>query len=431
MKLLTKTNLNFLSISLFIFLFGIFAFYYILRKQVDDNVNLELLKQKTNILNQFDSTFISANINKSYFDKIVISKVDKSASNDYKYSDTLMYDNFEKKNFVYRQFVFYASCNNKNYCITIYKSLEESDKLIVKIFLIMTILVFVIIISLLFFNRQSSLKAWNVFYDTIDKIKNYDLDSHEQFNLKHSDVKEFDDLNKVLLAMTDKIKTDYFNLKEYTENASHEIQTPLAIINTKMELLLQSSDLNENQLKAISDVYEAANRLSKLNNSLILLSKIENRQFPESKQIDPNNIINSQLEILEDLILSKNIKVEINFTESLIMLMNPYLAEILFSNLIRNAIRHNIESGKLLIDTFNDKLVISNTGSNQKVDIETLFKRFHKSSSSSESLGLGLPIVQKICEIYGFILEYEFEKGMHSMKINFKKSEKKVNSKLS
>ena len=268
-------------------------------------------------------------------------------------------------------------------------------------------------------NRRSTLKAWSVFYDTIYKIKNYDLNSQDLFSLKQSDVKEFDELNEVLLAMTNKIKTDYFNLKEYTENASHEIQTPLAIINAKMELLLQSGDMKENQYKAVSDAYEACTRLSRLNNSLILLSKIENRQFPESKQVDSLNLIDTLLEILEDLILSKKIVVKKNFNEPFFIQMNPYLAEILFSNLIKNAIRHNIDGGKIIMEFSENQFVISNTGFKNKIDTKVLFKRFHKSSSSAESLGLGLAIVLKICEVYGFSIDYEYENDMHSMKINF------------
>lgn len=420
MKLLTKTNLNFLSISLFIFLFGIFAFYYLLRQQVDKNINHELEKRKSSIVNQFDSSYLSSNISDAYNEKIIISQINK-AENAPGYSDTVIYDKQENKHSVYRQLQFNIVYKDKNYHIRIFKSLEDSDQLIIRIFFIMTILVFVIIISLLLLNRHSTLKAWNVFYDTIEKIKNYDLNSHEHFALKQSDVKEFDELNKVLLAMTDKIKTDYFNLKEYTENASHEIQTPLAIIIAKMELLLQSGEMNEHQYKAVSDAYEASNRLSRLNNSLILLSKIENRQFPESKSVNPATLIDIQLEILEDLINDKRISVEKNIVEQTNIQMNPYLADILFSNLIKNALRHNVEGGKLIVDFYKDTVIISNTGAASSIDTDTLFKRFHKSSSSAESLGLGLAIVRNICEVYGFNTEYEFKNDMHCMKVTFKK----------
>lgn len=418
MKLLTKTNLNFLSISLFIFLFGIIAFYYLLRQQIDTNTNIELEKKKNNILMQFDSLKFTGRIQQRYDEKILITPVGQ-ATGEASYSDTLIYDQAAQKKIIFRQLGFYFDHHGQNYYVRIFKSLEETDNLIIRIFFIMTALVFIIIISLLIMNRRASLNAWKVFYDTIDKIKSYDLNARQSFTLKHSDVKEFDEMNRVLQSMINKIEDDYVNLKEYTENASHEIQTPLAIIIAKMEVLMQSGELNEYQFKEVSDAYMASIRLSRLNNTLILLSKIENRQFPESKNIEPYKLIDLQLENLEDLIASKKLDVKKHYTFDLSVQMNPYLAEILFSNLIKNAIRHNVEGGKLVIGIEKGGVEISNTGSKQKIDSDTLFKRFQKSSSSSESLGLGLSIVKKICEVYGFQINYAYKNEMHCIKVSF------------
>ena len=221
--------------------------------------------------------------------------------------------------------------------------------------------------------------------------------------------------------MTERIKNDYLNLKEYIENASHEIQTPLAIINSKMELLLQSGDMKEKQYKTVADAYEASNRLSRLNKTLILLAKIENRQFPESEPVNPAIMINHQLESLEDLIYAKKIKVVKQVEEQVTVLMNPYLAEILLVNLIKNALRHNIPGGDLKIELTGNSLVIANSGPALTLDPDMLFKRFHTSSSSPESLGLGLSIVQKICTMYGFKVSYSYQNNMHVMLVVFNK----------
>jgi signal transduction histidine kinase len=238
--------------------------------------------------------------------------------------------------------------------------------------------------------------------------------------LQDSDVKEFADLNRVLRAMTERIKNDYLNLKEYTENASHEIQTPLAIINSKLELLLQSGEMNEKQYKALADAYEASIRLSKYNSTLILLAKIENKQFPESKMVSPELILNTLLENLDDLIRSKKLVVVKQITPDMTVQMNPYLAEMLIVNLVKNAVRHNVKGGKLLLEVGETFLQISNTGPDLPLDNNLLFKRFYKSSSSPESLGLGLAIVQKICSLYGFEVSYSFWDQMHCLKICFK-----------
>jgi signal transduction histidine kinase len=149
------------------------------------------------------------------------------------------------------------------------------------------------------------------------------------------------------------------------------------------------------------------------------LAKIENRQFPESKPVDPAVMIDFQLESLEDLIISKKISVIKRLENDGTIHMNPYLAEILLVNLIKNAVRHNISSGELIIELTKDKLTIANSGAPLQMDPELLFKRFHKASSSPESLGLGLAIVQKICTLYGFKIGYSYENRMHTIRVEF------------
>jgi len=419
MKLLTKTTLNFLSITLFIFLFGIVAFYFLLRGQVDKNVNLELEKRKVSIITQLSSNDPSNTIPPNPNERIVIDVLTNNDTiPDYVYTDTLIFDDLQNRYIPFRKLGFVASFNNQRIYIQIFKSLEESDFLIVQIFLILTILVIVLIVSLLIMNRITLQHSWKIFNQTIKKISNYDVNTHEQFELQKSDITEFEDLNRVIQTMTDRINSDYLNLKEYTENASHEIQNPLAIINSKMELLLQSGDLEEKHYKAVVDAYEASNRLSRLNKTLILLARIENRQFPESKDVVLKNIINNQLELLEDLINSKNINIENEIKNNFSVHMNPFLAEILFMNLIKNALRHNVNNGKIIIHQSSNVISISNTGPEHEVSSDDLFKRFYKSSNSSESLGLGLSIVKKICEVYNFNIEYKYYE-MHYFSINF------------
>ncbi|MFZ4400572.1 MAG: sensor histidine kinase [Bacteroidales bacterium] len=418
MKLLTKTSLNYLSVTLFVFMFATIAFYYLLRHQVNQNINIELEKRKSSIINQLLSAHSSVNTPPNQNERIIITPLKEIISPQINFNDTIIFENNTKKYIPFRQLGFTAKLNNNEYYIQIFKSLEETDNLIIRIFLIMTFLVILIIITLLIIVRHTSLKAWDVFYDTIKKINNYDINLNHEFLLKQSEVKEFDDLNRVLIAMTDRIKKDYSNMKEYTENASHELQTPLAIINMKMEMLLQSQNLEEKQLKAVVEAYEASNRLSKLNKTLLLLAKIENRQFPESKIIYPQNIIDHLLESLEDLTDTKKIKIIRHYDDELSLKMNSYLAEILFANLIRNGIRHNITGGELIIIIKSDFIKISNSGNKLKVDNESIFERFHKQSTSPESLGLGLSIVQNICELYGFKVVYDFKNEMHHFTLN-------------
>ena len=418
MRLLTKTTLNLLSISLFIYLFGIIAFYYSLRIQVDSNVNKEMDKRKASIVRQMEEAHSSVAQPPNRSEMVLVTPVERESSAD-RYADTLIYNKGEQRYQLYRQLGFHEKVNYQNYFIQIFKSLEETDTLIIRIITTMTVLIVLLIIALLVVNRYSSRLVWGAFYDTVDKINRYDLNAHEDFSLQESDVKEFEDLNRGLKAMTERIKNDYLNLKEYTENASHEIQTPLAIINSKLELLLQSGEMSEKQYKALADAYEASIRLSKYNSTLILLAKIENKQFPESRMVSPEVLVDNLLENLDDLIRNKKIEVIRRIKPEVTVQMNPYLAEMLIVNLVKNAVRHNVKGGKLVVEVAHGFLQISNSGPETALDDNLLFKRFFKSTSSPESLGLGLAIVQKICALYGFEVSYHFREGLHCMTVWF------------
>ena len=210
---------------------------------------------------------------------------------------------------------------------------------------------------------------------------------------------------------------DYEEIKSFTENASHEIQTPLSIIKSRLELLSQS-DLSEDQMNTIQSVYEATNRLSKLNQSLILLTKIDNQQFSESEEVNMSILINKHLSNYEELISAKLITIKKNIRDNVKININETLAEILVSNLITNAIKHNIDKGVIEIILTGHQISISNTGIPLQSESSELFERFKKDKVSSESLGLGLSIVKKICERYGFTVTYHYSDLLHTVSIN-------------
>jgi len=421
MKLSTKTSLNFLSVALFTFLFGIIAFYYTLRYQVDKYINLELNKSKialleqTAKLNKFPSTTYG-NCQLMTYKTIEFSKENTNF-----YKDTLILDKKVNRYKPYRLMTFSTTINNQAYEIQMLRTLEETDGLIINIFLFMTLLFILLIVILLIVNQYSSNQIWKDFYLSLDKINKFDLNIHKDIKLTTTDIKEFEDLNIVLRRMTKRIASDYSKMKEYTENASHEIQTPLAIINSKLELLLQCKELPEKQYQIIADASEASDRLARLNKTLILLTRIENRQFPEEKTIFPQQIIEKHLNNYEEIILSKGIKLSTTFEPEVNIQINPHLADILFLNLIKNAIRHNIPNGELKIKLNSTIFEIANSGAPLDIDSELLFDRFFKSTKSSQSLGLGLSIVKKITELFNIKINYIYTENLHVVKLFFPK----------
>jgi signal transduction histidine kinase len=178
--------------------------------------------------------------------------------------------------------------------------LVRNQDFILAITLSVGIVVLLLIITVYFVNTIIMRNVWLPFYNNLETLKNFSVENDKGLELQQSNIDEFQELNNSLSKLTNKIKSDFNNLKEFTENASHEMQTPLAIMQSKSEILLQSENLTKNQVEQIRTIYQSVQRLSKLNKTLLLLAKIENRQFKDLETIEVNKVIEKQLEIFED-----------------------------------------------------------------------------------------------------------------------------------
>ena len=220
--------------------------------------------------------------------------------------------------------------------------------------------------------------------------------------------------------MTRKMRTDYLNLKEFNENAAHEIQTPLAIIRSKAELLMQGKNMRKENLELIKSINEATNRIFRLNKGLLLISKIDNQYYHEIKRVSLSRIIESYIEQYHEIMQLKNIRVEITSSSDAEVLMNDLLAEVLISNLIGNAVRYNVDSGFIKFDINDSSIIISNSGLPLRSDPEQLFRRFHKEGNNPQSVGLGLSIVMKITENYGMQISYHYANSVHEVRLDYR-----------
>ncbi|MBO9683183.1 MAG: HAMP domain-containing histidine kinase, partial [Flavisolibacter sp.] len=226
-------------------------------------------------------------------------------------------------------------------------------------------------------------------------------------------------LNASLNAMARKIHSDYVTMKEFTEDAAHEMQTPLAVAQTKLELLLQDTNLDASQTEAIVQATEALSRLNKLNQSLLLLAKIENQQYEAVDTINLVRTTQKYLRLFDEIIKEKQLSVETNYGESFEVKIHPFLADSLISNLIANAIKYNYNNGKLKISVANGGYCISNTSELGALDPQKLFKRFGGTATiKNVSTGLGLAIVKRIGDTHGLSVVYLFSDEMHSFCLN-------------
>jgi len=222
---------------------------------------------------------------------------------------------------------------NGNKEIILRKNMVESRDLKEGLIQSMWIVFVALLLILMVSNYFMSKKIWSSFYRTIHKINRYDLTKNEILELPPSKITELAELNQAIRKMSEKIRDDYLSLKEFSENASHEIQTPLSIIKSKTELLFQWEGLTEEQLAHIQAIDQAATKLSRLNHSLLLLTKIENRQFEYDAEIDLKSLIEAQLKELDEFVQLQQITVQKQIEQSKIVQMNPVLADVLLRNL--------------------------------------------------------------------------------------------------
>ncbi len=419
MKLQTKINIRFLTVTFLVFTVAGVLFYLTLGKVVDQNIREMLESRKAYIILSLQQNPPTIDSVESPDHSIFINRTEKKEQYTV-FSDTTAYDQEEKELIPFRKMTFSVRSGNQYYEVVLLQSLLESEDLQMVIFSFMTALFALVLLALFFLNRWLSARAWAPFFRSLSVLGSWKLDGYQTFQFDKTGISEFNRLNTILEQMMQKIQTDFLNLKEFTENASHEIQTPLAIIKSKLELVLQDETLNDQQHQRIHAAFESVIRLSKLNQALLLLSKIENQQFVDQSEIDMCQLVRSKLEYLEELFALKQIEVTVRLEEQVIFTMNPLLAEILINNLLSNALRHNIKKGKIIISSGDQEIAISNTGEQAAMDVSRLFRRFAKQVTSSESNGLGLAIANEICKNYHLQLTYNYLDGMHQMTIKQK-----------
>lgn len=418
MKLLAKYNRVNIPIAIATLLISSLAYYLILHFVLLHQLNKDLTIEKQEILHHIQETGTLPEAS-NYKDQQIKFTLSKDTNFNNKFSTENGYDTNEGEKETFRKLAFLVTANGNNYIASVTKSQQETEN-IVRLILVITFSVIAFLLLIIFIaNRFLLGKLWQPFNNTLEQLKQFNLSGKNKIELQKTDVDEFSELNKTAISMTEKVNNDYESLKNFTENASHEIQTPLAIIKTKVELLSQSENLDETQIKAIQSLNDATARLSKLNQSLLLLTKIENRQFVEIESVNIFAIVERYIENFEELAETKNISIKKNIFDNRFVEMNESLAEVLISNIIINAIKHNHKNGFIEIKLDENTLSISNSGLEPTRATSEFFERFKKDSSSSDSLGLGLSIVKKICDSYGFLISYNYEQKMHIVTIQF------------
>lgn len=331
--------------------------------------------------------------------------------------DTLIYDPSQNEEEVFRELSTFKKINGKNYRITVRNLIVESKDILIAIVVSYFIIILLAFLFLYYFNVEGNRKLWIPFFKNLETMKAFSVKSENPIVLVESNILEFQELGTEISLLTNKVRDDYQNLKQFTEDVSHELQTPLAIMQAKIENIINTNAIDENQYLLFSSLQQDIQRLKQLNKRLILLTKIENNQFINIAEIDISKRIEKSILNFRELF---NVEIVFKNKQNLHVSMDPYLAEVLCNNLISNAVKHSEKKEDILVSCFQNSMLISNSGEKAIENPEKLFNRFYRESKSNQSTGLGLAIVKKICDLYGFKISYQFQEKTHIFSIIFK-----------
>ncbi|MEO7529831.1 MAG: HAMP domain-containing sensor histidine kinase [Sediminibacterium sp.] len=401
-----------------------FLFYQTLgqyiNKQIDEHLFEELLEVEdfTHVKNILPSP--------DGFDDVIVEykKIQQISDKRRVFADTNFYNPKKKHNESARYLKTEINLNGQPYQVMIIASKFERQEQIKSIILIILIPVIVLLLILWLVNRILMKRMWLPFRQLLTNIKAFNINQEKVFEPIQTNIEEFKELNKAVLDVSLKVKSDYREIKLFTENASHEMMTPLAVISSKLDTMLQSNTLGKEESEILADLYKATSKLTKLNQSLLLLVKIDNNQLQDKEEVDLKALIEEKLNYFQEFIQKRNLQVQTNMTPFSIF-ANRSLIEILINNLLSNAIRHNYEGGSIRVTLIRNSLLFSNTSSQEELHPAKIFERFYK-DNASEGTGLGLAILKQVCLRQNYQLSYSYEQYYHQFKISFDNPENEI-----
>ena len=420
MKLATHLTFRLSALFLIILMIWSVIYFFMQMYEIHDGIDEGLDNLKHEFLLQVDNDpeFVEVMVKHNPLNIIVkeISYKEAIETNE-KHITTKVYFETEKEDEEVRllQTAFKCESNGKYYSLKLFTSTVETDDLIENMLCMLIALWLTLGLLLIVAGKKIIENSSASFNLLLSRLQQFRLNRSEMIELPQTNISEFQDLNSTVEVLLKENIQAYKEQKNFIENASHELQTPLAIINSKIELLINDCHTNEEQIKELTIILANLSRMKRLNNSLLLLSKIKNKQFAETSEVNLSEVIQEVGENFNDIIEHKNISLNIRLVHlATTVTMNPDLAHVMINNLIKNAINYNIKNGKIDITLTNNSLSISNDGKELEKGVD-IFQRY---SSLNDSTGLGLSIVTSILALYNFKIEYSYT-GKHNIVIFF------------
>ncbi|GAB2555060.1 sensor histidine kinase [Spirosoma aerophilum] len=421
MRLLTRSTL----ISALVFFIALIGsgFYVFdqVSQEVKDEIDEELQNRKLEILASIAAqpkTPVSQPGIATDFQLDTISAATYSALREHT-EDRPLYELVEEEYEPHRQLITKFRHKGTYYRLRIHMSLLDLEDMGEVIALSTGAVIASLLVLSFMLNLMLQRRLWRPFYATLSQLRTFTIDQATTLSLPASSVQEFTELNQTITWLTTLNQRAYQHQKQFVENASHEIQTPLAIALHQTEELIQSPALTTADAQALALLNQQLERLSALNRALLLLSKIDNQQFGEMQSVNLGALIRQTVEEYEFMAEHKGLHVQLLTLDDIDVSANDHLIAVLIHNLIRNALTHTPAGGTIIIQVADRSLQIENTATRRVEQPETLFDRFVKQSNTAQSLGLGLAIVKSICDRYGFTASITQPENRFRMAIQF------------
>ncbi len=336
------------------------------------------------------------------------------------YSDTTELDPVNGERITVRLLKQTATVGGQRYVFTLRQPYEEFEEIAENVTVAVVICFLGLVLLLVLIELVLYRRVWRPFYVILDQLRTYQLDRTGASPFSVSYIREFNRLSTTLNQMVSSSRQQYHLQKQFTENAAHELQTPLAIATAELEQLEQSERLSQTDWNHLDRASQALGRLTNLSRSLLLLTKIETRQYAEAEPVDLTRLLDHLLDTYDDFARHKQMPVESQISPGIVVQMNRQLAEVMLANLLKNAIRHGQAGQPIRVRLTAEQLSFVNVGEPLPFPSDQLFDRFVKNSAQPESTGLGLALVKQIADRYQLPVHYSYDAvgRLHQFDVN-------------
>lgn len=416
MRLLSIMNRTHLLLIMVVLIVWTGVLFFVMQWEVYDNIDEVLQYRKTKLVQDIRKEG-KLPANSPYHDfQITLIDSNPPDKND-SYQDTLLYKSttsFDE----YRRITSYFEFDNSTYRLRMILPHLEEDELIDTLAYTLPLLAVMILLGFSIANWQINKRAWRPFYQVIEHFKTFSVDKGVVISFDRTSIKEFKELQAGVKELMARNVLVYEQQKQFTENASHEIHTPLGIIQSKIELLFQQQ-LTRKQGEILSELYTATTRLSKINETLLLLTRIENNQFADKSEVEVRNMVDEVIPFFDEHAAKYQIKTRVDIASSEKIYANSTLLSILVTNLLKNAFIHNKMGGEVTIRVENKTMRVINTGDASIVPVSKVFDRFFTERPGRGGLGLGLAIVKSICQVNNWDVDYHQHDSTHEVAVRY------------